>query len=107
MLTNKELTQISNAIPAFTTIKVAFLESEDFNLYEQTGLTLIDIERNIKALNHIHTHYALEKMKQSDKVAQYHKDNAEKHREYNREWARKNYQRKKECDKTLKPKGEE
>ena len=25
----------------------------------------------------------------SDKVAQYHKDNAEKHREYNREWARK------------------
>lgn len=46
-----------------------------------------------------------DKQAASDKVAQYHKDNAEKHREYNREWARKNYQRKKECDKTLKPKG--
>ena len=63
MLTNKELTQISNAITTFTTIKVAFLESEDFNLYEQTGLTLIDIERNIKALNHIYTQYALEEKK--------------------------------------------
>lgn len=31
----------------------------------------------------------------SNKVAQYHKDNAEKHREYNREWARKNYNRRK------------
>jgi hypothetical protein len=36
-----------------------------------------------------------DKQKASDKVAQYHKDNAEKHREYNREWARKNYQKKK------------
>ena len=33
-------------------------------------------------------------MKQSDKVAQYHKDNAEKHREYNREWARRNKEKK-------------
>jgi len=30
----------------------------------------------------------------SKKVAQYHKDNAEKHREYNREWARKKAKRK-------------
>ena len=30
-----------------------------------------------------------DKQTASDKVAQYHKDNAEKHREYNREWARK------------------
>ena len=30
-----------------------------------------------------------DKQAASDKVAQYHKDNAEKHREYNREWARK------------------
>lgn len=36
-----------------------------------------------------------DKQAASDKVAQYHKDNAEKHREYNREWARKNYQKKK------------
>ena len=43
-----------------------------------------EIERAIK-----------DKQTASDKVAQYHKDNAEKHREYNREWARKNYQRKK------------
>ena len=32
----------------------------------------------------------------SKKVAQYHKDNAEKHREYNREWARKKAKRKEE-----------
>lgn len=32
----------------------------------------------------------------SKKVAQYHKDNAEKHREYNREWARKKQAIKKE-----------
>ena len=36
-----------------------------------------------------------DKQKASDKVAQHHKDNANKHREYNREWARKNYQKKK------------
>ena len=30
-----------------------------------------------------------DKQTASDKVAQYHKNNAEKHREYNREWARK------------------
>lgn len=30
----------------------------------------------------------------SKKVAQYHKDNAERHREYNREWARKKAKRK-------------
>ena len=30
-----------------------------------------------------------DKRNASKKVAQYHKDNAEKHREYNREWARK------------------
>ena len=30
-----------------------------------------------------------DKQAASDKVAQYHKDNAEKHREYNREWERK------------------
>ncbi len=35
-----------------------------------------------------------DKQKASDKVAQYHKDNPEKHREYNREWSRRKKQQK-------------
>ena len=64
------------------------------NWYDNTTTT-INFDDFISFMNLIER--ALQdKQKASDKVAQYHKDNAEKHREYNREWARKNYQRKKE-----------
>ena len=63
------------------------------NWYDNTTTT-IDFNDFISFMNLIER--ALQdKQKASDKVAQSHKDNAEKHREYNREWARKNYQRKK------------
>lgn len=95
MLTNKELQQISRTLTLLTKIKLNEIEKENSTLFDETGITIAEIQKNIKNLNHILTHYSIEKMKQSDKVAQYHKDNAEKHREYNREWARKNYQKKK------------
>lgn len=63
------------------------------NWYDNTTTT-INFDDFISFMNLIER--ALQdKQKASDKVAQYHKDNAEKHREYNREWARKNYQKKK------------
>lgn len=61
--------------------------------YDNTETT-IDFDDFVSFINLVER--ALQdKQKASDKVAQHHKDNAEKHRAYNREWARKNYQRKK------------
>ena len=64
------------------------------NWYDNTTTT-INFDDFISFMNLIERAMK-DKQKASDKVAQYHKDNAEKHGEYNREWARKNYQRKKE-----------
>lgn len=94
MLKNENLKQINNTITLLTTIKLYLLENDPTDFINKTGIDLIDIQHNIKDLITIHTHYTLEKMKQSDKVAQYHKDNAEKHRKYNREWARRNKEKK-------------
>ena len=63
------------------------------NWYDNTTTT-INFDDFISFMNLIERAMK-DKQKASDKVAQYHKDNAEKHREYNREWARKNYQKKK------------
>ena len=94
MLKNEELKQINSAITLLTMIKVHTLYNDiDLN---KIGITIDDIEENIQALNHIHKSQAIKKAEASRKVAQSHKDNLEKHRIYNREWSRRQAQKKRQ-----------
>lgn len=72
MLTNKELSQINNAATLLTAIKL-YEMNEETTLYDTTGVTLIDIEKAIRDLTHIHTTQLLKKKQLSDHSNEYKK----------------------------------
>lgn len=78
MLTNNELKQIKKAYTLLASLRRGFISADETNLLYEIG----------EGLKQIYETHSEKKQKASDKVAQYHKDNAEKHREYNREWER-------------------
>ena len=86
MLKNEDLKQINSAITLLTTIKLYLLENDPTDFIDKTGIDLIDIQHNIKALNHIHTQETLKHIKASEKSNAYNKAHPEKHREINRRY---------------------
>ena len=63
MLKNNEIKQIGNAITLLTTIKLYLLENDPTDFIDKTGIDLIDIQRNIKALTNIYTQETLKHLK--------------------------------------------
>jgi len=71
MLKNEELKQINYTTTLLQMIKEYAWESDDF--YDKTGITIIDIEKRIKALKHIHTTQKLKKKRNSQQSTEYKK----------------------------------
>lgn len=90
MLKNSELKDISYAISMLTAIKIYAINQDSSEFYDNTGITIIDIERQIKALEKIHLNTTLQKKKCSEQANKWNKTHIERHREIN-----KNYERRK------------
>jgi len=73
LLKNEELKQISYATTLLEVIKQFAWEEDADNLFEKTGITIIDLEKSIKALRHIYTEQKLQKQILSDKSTEYKK----------------------------------
>lgn len=89
MLKNEDLRQIRNTITLLTTIKLYLLENDPTDFIDKTGIDLIDIQQNIKILNHIHTVETLKHLKASEKSNAWNKANPEKHRKHSRDHERR------------------
>lgn len=72
-LKNEELKQISYATTLLEIIKQFAWEEDADGLCEKTGITIIDLEKSIKALKHIHITQKLQKQIASDKSTEYKK----------------------------------
>lgn len=90
MLKNEDLKQINNTITLLTTIKLYLLENDPTDFIDKTGIDLIDIQHSIKNLITIHTQETLKHINASEKANAWNKANPEKHREINREYERRN-----------------
>jgi hypothetical protein len=73
LLKNEELKQISYATTLLEVIKQFAWEEDADNLLEKTGITIIDLEKSIKALKQIHTKQKLYKLKNSEQSTLYKK----------------------------------
>ena len=87
MLKNEELKSISNASTMLLFLKRYALETDTF--YEDTGITIADIEKLSNELHHIHNKYALKKIAQSEKSNAWNKAHPEQHRRHNRDYERR------------------
>lgn len=72
-LKNEELKQISYATTLLEIIKQFAWEEDTDSLCEKTGITIIDLEKSIKALKHIFITQKLQKQIASDKSTEYKK----------------------------------
>ena len=89
MLKNSELTDISKSITLLTTIKIYLLENNTADFIDKTGIDLIDIQQNIKALQQIHTTSMVKHKEHSERVNNWNKSHPEQHRKYNRDYERR------------------
>lgn len=95
MLKNEDLKRLSKTTTLLSTLKQYFIDLDDNNLYDQTGITLKDIQEGIQTLNHIHTTETIKHVKASEKSNAWNKAHPEQHRKHNRESGRKRYNEKK------------
>lgn len=84
MLTKQEEKNISKVSTLLTAVKFYILESIDGNdFYNETGITIADIEKAINRLNRIHTNSKINKQKNSMVANKYNKKHPEVHRIHN------------------------
>ena len=95
MLKNEDLTQISKTTTLLTAIWHYTINSDNCNLYEETGITSKDIQDCMRALNHIHTTETMKHIKASEKSNAWNKAHPEQHRKHSRESERRRKQKKK------------
>lgn len=87
-MTNKEMEQIQNAITLLTTLQDHAIHSETF--MNDTGITICTITKCINSLREIHLKEAITKARYRKQANEWNKAHPERHREYNKEWARQN-----------------
>ncbi|MBR2491961.1 MAG: hypothetical protein IKB64_00645 [Paludibacteraceae bacterium] len=95
MLKNADIRQLSKTATLLSMLSQYFIDLDDNNLYEQTGITIKDIQGCISALNHIHTTETLKHIRASEKSNAWNKAHPEQHRKHSRESGRKRYNDKK------------
>lgn len=89
MLKNNELADISKSITLLTTIKMYLLENDATDFIDKTGVDLIDIQHNIKALQQIHSKHVIKHKENSEKANNWNKLHPEQHRKHSRDYERR------------------
>lgn len=87
MLKRNELKTISDASILIQYLK-QYAQSDD-SFYEDTGVSIPCIENTIEELQNIYIKYAEEKIKASERANAYNKAHPEKHKQLNREYAKR------------------
>ena len=87
MLKRNELKTISDASILIQYLK-QYAQSDD-SFYEDTGVSIHYIENTIEELQSIYIKYAEEKIKASERANAYNKAHPEKHRQLNKEYAKR------------------
>ncbi len=87
MLKRNELQTISDASILIQYLK-QYAQSDD-SFYKDTGISIPYLENTIEELQSIYIKYAEEKIKASERANAYNKAHPEKHRQLNREYAKR------------------
>lgn len=89
MLKNKDLSKLNKVHTLLGLIWVYTIDTDNNELYEQTGITSKDIHEAMQIINHIHSTEVIKHVVSNEKSNAYNKAHPERHRELNREYARR------------------
>lgn len=92
MLKNEDIKQISYATTLLAIVKEYALDEETTDFYEKTGITILDIDKSIKHLTHIHTTETIKHLQASEKANKWNKAHPEQHRKHSRDYERRKKQ---------------
>ena len=94
MLTNRELDTITATIHMLSVIEDYTIATESDDFYDMTGISTKYISIILNRLQTIKTKTIISKKQQSEKANAWNKAHPERHREINRDSARRNYKKK-------------
>lgn len=95
MLTNRDLDTIRATIHMLSVIEDYTTATESHDFYDITGISTKYISIILNRLQAIKTKTIISKKQQSEKANEWNKAHPERHREINRDSARRNYKKKK------------
>lgn len=93
MLKNKDLQQLGKIHTLLGMIWQYTIDTDNNDLYEQTGITIKDIHDAMLTLNRIHTAETVKHLASNEKSNAYNKAHPEKHRELQRRYNERNKER--------------
>lgn len=95
VLRNDELETVTSTITMLSVIRDYTVNTEESDFYNATGISTIQLDIAIKKLQLIEANARIKKKQRSEKANDWNKAHPERHREINRDSARKNYKKKK------------
>lgn len=89
MLKNEELKQLNHIKTLLNIIKDYSINEDTNDFYDKTGITILDLDRSIKALQQIHTTSMIKHKEHSDRANNWNKSHPEQHRKHSRDYERR------------------
>lgn len=94
VLRNDELETITSTITMLSVIKDYAVNTKESDFYNATGISTVQLDIAIKKLQLIEVNTRAKKKQHSEKANNWNKTHPERHREINRDSARRNYKKK-------------